>query len=86
MLDPLLSRKIYTQPDISTFFNKVVHKEEASFSPWTKAVCIYSAWKNNQRDFIAGLKNETGRKEHYIVQETKQFVLNEKESQVHADH
>ncbi len=86
MLDPLLSRKVHIQPEITTFFNKIVHKEEASFSPWTKAVCIYSAWKNNQRDFIAGLKNETGRKEHYIVQETKHFVLNAKESEVHADH
>lgn len=86
MLDPLLSRKIYIQPEISTFFNKIVHKEEASFSPWTKAICIYCSWKNNQHEFIEGLKNETGRKEHYIVKETRHFVLNTKESEVHADH
>jgi len=86
LLDPLLSRKIYVQPEINSFFNKIVYSEDAAFSPWTKAVCIYSAWKNKQRSFINGLKIETGRKEHYIVKETKHFVINALESEVHADH
>jgi ATP:ADP antiporter, AAA family len=86
LLDPLLSRKIYVQPEINSFFNKIVYSEDAAFSPWTKAVCIYTAWKNKQRSFINGLKIETGRKEHYIVKETKHFVINALESEVHADH
>ena len=86
LLDPLLSRKIYVQPEINSFFNKIVYSEDAAFSPWTKAVCIYTAWKNRQRSFINGLKIETGRKEHYIVKETKDFVINALEPEVHADN
>jgi hypothetical protein len=79
LLDPALSRKTYVQPELNSFFTKIVQTEEASFSPWTKAVCIYCSWKNNQKSFIEGLRKETGRKEHYIVQETKNFVLKETE-------
>ncbi|MCU0371078.1 MAG: hypothetical protein MUC31_06660 [Bacteroidales bacterium] len=48
-----------------------------SYSPKsrTRAVCIYSSWKNRQVPFLNTLKGRFRPKEHYIVQETRNFVL-----------
>jgi hypothetical protein len=75
ILDPTLHGHKFVQPEINGFFGKIVNDEKEAFGPWTRAVCIYCSWKNKQMPFLNALK-VTGRpKEHYIVQETRDFVL-----------
>jgi ATP/ADP translocase len=80
LLDPTLHRQDYAQAEINSLFSRIVFTPEESFGPWTRAVCIYSSWKNRQSAFLASLKSEPRPKEHYIVQETRDFVLNATEN------
>jgi hypothetical protein len=75
LLDPTLHRQEYAPADIDNLYTRIVFTNEESFGPWTRAVCIYSSWKNRQRGFLASLKSKAMPKEHYIVQETRDFVL-----------
>jgi hypothetical protein len=75
LLDPTLHGHKFVQPEINNFLEKIVHEESESFGPWTRAVCIYTSWKNKQVPFLNTLKGRFRPKEHYIVQETRNFVL-----------
>jgi hypothetical protein len=75
LLDPTLHGHKFVQPEINRFLEKIVHEESESFGPWTRAVCIYTSWKNKQVPFLNTLKGRFRPKEHYIVQETRNFVL-----------
>lgn len=75
LLDPTLHRREYVPSEINQLFNRIVFSREESFGPWTRAVCIYTSWKNRQTPFLLTLKHEARPKEHYIVEETRNYVL-----------
>ena len=75
LLDPTLHKETNAVLSLDEFMDKIVNKQESAFSPWTKAVCIYSSWKNHQSGFLHTLRRKRAQKEHYIVQETQDFVL-----------
>jgi hypothetical protein len=77
LLDPTLHGHKIAQIGLAPLFGKIVHEQAVPFGPWTRAVCIYSSWKNGQRQFLDSLRKVRSRKEHYIVQETRDFVLQE---------
>jgi ATP/ADP translocase len=75
LLDPTLHGHKIARMGIEPLFGKIVHEQPVPFGPWTRAVCIYSSWKNKRHRFLQSLRNAPSRKEHYIVQETRDFVL-----------
>ena len=75
ILDPDGSATGYTPQEINVFYNKVIFNSPLAFNPWTKAVCVYSSWRNEQTDFLMKLKDFQQPDLHYLVKETKDFVI-----------
>jgi hypothetical protein len=75
LLDPTLHGHKIAQIELEQLFGKIVHEQTVPFGPWARAVCMYSSWKNRQLPFLKSLRNGDRQKEHYIVQETRNFVL-----------
>jgi len=78
ILDPAGSFSGNMQQEINIFYNKVIFNTPMAFNPWTKAVCVYSSWRNNQTGFLMKLKDNQQPDLHYLVKETKDFVINTK--------
>ena len=77
ILDPHNSSRIAVKTEIKTFYNKVIFNAPLLYNPWTKAVCIYSSWKNHETGFLNKLKDHVLADEHYLVKEVKDFVNEE---------
>ena len=75
ILDPAGSIPGNMQQEINIFYNKVIFNSPMAFNPWTKAVCVYSSWRNNQTDFLMKLKDNQQPDLHYLVKETKDYVI-----------
>lgn len=75
ILDPLHHSRIGTKHEARTLLNKIFFNSHSIYNPWTKAVCIYSSWKNRETEFLDKLKAHDDKKEHYLVRETKIHVL-----------
>ena len=75
LLDPTLHGHKIARLELAPLLGKIVYEEPVPFGPWTRAVCIYSSWKNRQKPFLERLRNNSRQKEHSIVQETRDFVL-----------
>jgi len=75
ILDPLQKKDHHTQ-EINTFFNKAVFNTPTLYNPWTKAVCVYSSWRNSETLFLQKLKTHNFSNEHFLVRETKDYVIN----------
>jgi len=78
ILDPAGSISGNMQQEINIFYNKVIFNTPMAFNPWTKAVCVYSSWRNNQTGFLMKLKDNQQPDLHYLVKETKDYVINTK--------
>ncbi len=75
ILDPKHSSKIEVKQDIKLFFAKAIFEEPGLYNPWTKSVCVYSSWKNHEVATLKKLKDTPRNGEHYLVKETKDYVL-----------
>jgi hypothetical protein len=76
VLDPS-HQKINTVPSVmNTLLQKVFYNKEVSFNSWTKAVCIYCSWINNETDFLKNKRNGSAVSEDFIITETRNYVLN----------
>ena len=73
ILDPHI-KKAGLKPEINLYFSKVIFNTPLLYNPWTRAVCVYSSWKNNEKIILEKLKDEKQPEEHYLVKETKAFV------------
>jgi hypothetical protein len=76
ILDPEHSKKLPVKRDIQVFYNKVIFNEPKLYNTWTKAVCVYCSWRNNDQELMQKLKTQGPSDEHYLVKETTAFVLN----------
>jgi hypothetical protein len=76
ILDPEHSKKLPVKREIQLFYNKVIFNEPKLYNPWTKAVCVYCSWRNNDQDLMQKLRSQGSSDEHYLVKETTAFVLN----------
>ena len=75
VLDPA-HRKINTlNYEMSTLYKKIFVTESFYFNPWTKAVCIYCLWKNNDTALLRKPIHTKGNPEHAIITETRNYVL-----------
>ena len=75
VLDPTVVRRPFIEYDVKTFFNKVLLAQSYTFNVWTRAVCIYCAVQNGQADVVREVARRTDAKEHFIIQETSNYVL-----------
>ena len=76
ILDPDTRKIKYPEKPISLLFSKVVFNENHVYNPWTKAVCVYYSWKQNQTDLLTRLRARNISHEPFIIRETSDFVLN----------
>ncbi|MEO6669403.1 MAG: hypothetical protein ABIN36_08000 [Ferruginibacter sp.] len=77
VLDPYNSSRIAVKIEIKAFYHKAIFNAPLLYNPWTKAVCIYSCWKNNEIALLIKLKDHIQKDDHYLVQETMDFVKEE---------
>ncbi|MBS1743272.1 MAG: MFS transporter [Bacteroidetes bacterium] len=75
ILDPVHSSHASAKQDIKNFYHKVMFNEPHLYNSWTKAVCVYSSWKSRDVDFLDKLKGHQHQNDHYLVQETKLYVM-----------
>ncbi|HSC54823.1 MAG TPA: hypothetical protein VLC98_14420 [Phnomibacter sp.] len=75
VLDPRQNKE-YHQQEINEFFYKAVFNEPAMYNPWTRSVCVYSSWRNSETAFLQKLKTQNLSGEHFLIKETKDYVLN----------
>jgi hypothetical protein len=76
VLDPMNAKKAVPQRELYAFFNKLFFGDPVSYNPWTKAVCVYCSWKNKESGLYARLHQIPEPTEHYIITETRDYVLN----------
>ena len=75
ILDPEGAITFFKKPDLANFFTRIILNDSEIFNSWTKAVCLYSSWQNNQTGFLKKLSKSEPETEDLIVTETKNFVL-----------
>ena len=75
VLDPSHRKINIVNYEMNTLLQKVFFTDAVSFNPWTKAVCMYSFWMNNENELLKKLRNSNGAGEHYIIKETRDYVL-----------
>ncbi|MBC7915455.1 MAG: hypothetical protein H7Y07_15190 [Pyrinomonadaceae bacterium] len=75
ILDPQGAITNFKKSDLANFFTRIILDDSEIFNSWTKAVCIYSSWQNNQTGFLKKLSKSELEPEDLIVTETKNFVL-----------
>ncbi|MEO8795719.1 MAG: hypothetical protein ABI390_09650 [Daejeonella sp.] len=76
ILDPEGNIKDYRKLDIKPFFNTIINTESEIFNSWTKAVCIYSAGKLNESQFVKRLTSQPIEQEDLIISETRDYIIN----------
>ena len=74
ILDPSHAESTVVSPAINEFFSKVIFEIPHQFNSWTKALCIYCAWKNNDEEFINKLSFNVVADDDYLVTQTLEFV------------
>ena len=74
ILDPSQGNSIVFSNANRNFFYKVIFEVPNQFNSWTKALCIYSAWQNNESDFINKLSMSVSPEDDFLVSQTREFV------------
>ena len=75
ILDPHHNSQVAITREVKVFFSKVIFSEALLYNPWTKAVCVFSSWKNNETGLLDKLKGYKTADEHYLVKETREYVM-----------
>ena len=63
------------QPALIAALEHIVYSPVNYFTPWTKALCVFIAGKNNYTDFLMVLKARPTEEKEFVLQETRNFVL-----------
>jgi hypothetical protein len=76
VLDPSHTKRTVPRRELYVFFNKLFSGDTGTYNPWTKAICVYCSWKNNESDLYTRLRQIPDPTEHQIITETRDYVLN----------
>ena len=63
------------QPALLSVLEHIVYSPVNYFTPWTKALCIFIGGRNNYTDFLTALKTRPTEETEFVLQETRNFVL-----------
>jgi ATP:ADP antiporter, AAA family len=74
VLDPQHSKKTVARTQLQSLFKKIFFGQFVTYNPWTKAVWLYSCWKNKETGLSATLGQIPDPTEHYIISETRDYV------------
>ncbi|MEJ0103336.1 MAG: hypothetical protein WDO19_12580 [Bacteroidota bacterium] len=77
VLDPDHGRKTTHIQDVPLLVKQIVYKKELLFQPWSKAVCMYSSWKNNLSEVLVYIREQPDEDKNQLVHETRDYILNE---------
>jgi ATP/ADP translocase len=86
ILDPGANKRNIKLVDAKTFFNKVINTHSYNFTPWTKAVCLYCYYLNNEIDLLRNVKGPVEVEESPILIETKEFISKAIEQPLYANY
>jgi len=78
ILDPHDKKADLPKTATLAIFEKVYQSDAFAYNPWTKAIMIYNSWKNSIEEELAIVKQKNIEHPHYIIKETKDFVLHQK--------
>ena len=85
ILEPTLNRKRLTEVSTISFLQEIV-TPSAKFNHWTKAVCLYTSFKNKKLDFIHSLVILPEQHENIVLTETRAYVMDCVKSTAYANH
>ena len=74
LLDPL-HHKPKAEHNVVKFMGDIVTSASMSFNDWTKSVCVFVSFRNNQVEFIQSLSPEPNPNESIVFSETKSYVI-----------
>lgn len=75
ILDPLHDKEIIQKTEVPVFYSKAIFESPLLYNQWTRAVCVFSSWKNNELNLLQRIKTQTVPEENFLVSETKLYVL-----------
>ena len=75
VLDPVHQKVNAAKFELHSLCQKVFFSRTVSFNSWTKAICIYCSWKNNETEWISRNNFPADIAEDYIITETRNHVL-----------
>jgi ATP/ADP translocase/SOS response regulatory protein OraA/RecX len=82
-LDPVTTKRKLPSSVKNNFF-ELVMQPKTSFTPWTKAVCLYTTFKNQEFNLLKNIKVDNN--DSPVLYETKNYVLNAAQQSVYADY
>jgi len=74
LLDPADSKQKGLQTTNEAFLNTIVKGEGYHFSHWTKAICLFITYKNNQPHLLKQLITTPEKGESVVLAETREYV------------
>jgi hypothetical protein len=75
MLDPDDKKSKTDLKENNALFSKIYSSDAFTYNAWTKAIVMYSSWKNNKTEDMAIIAAQQQQQGHYIISETRNFVL-----------
>ena len=75
--DAAESHSTSNSKEMAALYANIVFTFEKEFSSWTKAVCIYNSWLNQEIDIINELRSRPIVQHPLIMWETTNYVLND---------
>lgn len=75
IIDPVHAKRPPVSMKGAQLYNQVIFSPNNSFNPWTKAICIFTLWKNKDSRIVSRLKEVAIPVNSRILEETRNFVL-----------
>lgn len=75
LLDPEHVSKRVAMISPEQLYDDIVFNNQAGFSAWTRAVCMYDSWKHSDQSVISKLPSSNFSDKAYILEETRKYVL-----------
>ncbi len=75
LLDPEHMVRKVEKLDSRQLYEEIVFDNQAGFSAWTRAVCIFDSWKHSETSIISRLHGAKFADNSYILEETRKHVL-----------
>jgi hypothetical protein len=76
ILDPDDKKSMPELAVSNALFSKIYSSDSFTYNGWTKAIVMYSSWKNNIQEDLAIIAEQNENSGQFITQETRNFVLN----------
>jgi hypothetical protein len=83
VLEPAAAKRPKKQLNSSTFFSEIVVANGNDFNSWTKAVCLFCSFKNQDVEFIQRAEGVKELNNNLVTKETLAYILKQQVSYAH---